>query len=90
MLRSNGVRRPKMDLRDLPKDLYPPALNQLFGGGFDRRGHPPLQSHSKLLSFSFKPVNERFAGQNRSRPYRNVRFSSRPLLDVDLTAVAKQ
>src|SRR5260370_21913249 len=64
MLRGNRVRRPKMNLRHRPKDTCPLTFNQLFGGGFHRWRHSPLQSHSQLLSLPFQPVTPSLTPEN--------------------------
>src|SRR5207244_8639194 len=55
MLRGNRVRRPKMNLRHLPKDTCALTFNQLSAGRLDGWRHSPPQSHSVLLSLRSQP-----------------------------------
>ena len=90
MLRRNVVRSPKMDLRHLPKRVWSLLLNQLFSSSFHARGNAALETGPDLFSFPVQPVDKTLARQNRCRRNRDVRFSARPLLNLDLLSVPKQ
>src|ERR1700758_1232145 len=74
IVRRGLVRCAKMDFCHIPQRAWPVHFHQFSGGLFYARRNPPAQPHTELCAFALQPVDERLAGEDRRRRYRNVRF----------------
>src|SRR6266481_9143319 len=84
------VRCAKMHLCHIPQRAWPVHFHQFSGGLFYAQRNPPAQPHTEFFAFALQPVDERLAGEDRRRRYRNVRFRFWALFDGELATVLEQ
>src|SRR5262245_56892393 len=87
MLRSDLMRSAEMDFRYFTQRVWPLRFDQVFCSLFYTGRNPAFQTQAQFFAFTFQPIDESLARNDRCSRHRDVGFSSRALLKYNIATM---